>query len=117
MPDVLVAPDSVARRATPPPAAFECSWTDRGAGAVWVHVAGELDIASAPQLERALRRSQRRARLVVLDLRELAFMDGSGVHVIVNASICAREDGHRLVVLRGPPNVDLMFELTGTSGL
>ena len=41
------------------------------------------------------------AQLVVLDLRELAFMDSSGVHAIVNASIRARQVGRRLVLLRG----------------
>jgi anti-sigma B factor antagonist len=111
----VVAPDSIGRRADLPSLAFECSSTDGSVGAAWVHVAGELDIAAAPQLSRALRESQVRSRLVVLDLRELSFMDSSGVHAIVDASICAREAGRRLVVLRGPPNVDRMFVLTGTS--
>ena len=81
----------------------------------WVHVAGELDIATTPELERALRESYPRGRLVVLDLRELEFIDSSGVHAIVNASLCARQTGRRLVVLSGPPNVDRMFALTGTA--
>jgi anti-anti-sigma factor len=51
----------------------------------------------------------------VLDLRELAFMDSSGVRAIVNASIRAREVGRQLVVLPGPPNVDRMFALTGSA--
>ena len=48
---------------------------------------------------------------MVLDLRELAFMDCSGAH----ASISARQLGRRLVLVRGPPNVDRMFTLTGSS--
>jgi anti-anti-sigma factor len=117
MPDVLVVPDSIARRAdpVPTPPAFECSWTDAAVDVGWVHVAGELDIATTPELERALRESYPRGRLVVLDLRELEFIDSSGVHAIVNASLCARQTGRRLVVLSGPPNVDRMFALTGTA--
>jgi anti-anti-sigma regulatory factor len=48
-----------------------------------------LDLAAVPQLVRTLRQAQLKARLVVLDLRELQLMDSSGVHVIVNASIRA----------------------------
>ncbi len=80
-----------------------------------MYVAGELDIATTPQFDRVLRESQCRTRLVVLDLRELAFMDSSGVRAIVNASIRAREVGRQLVVLPGPPNVDRMFALTGSA--
>lgn len=114
MPEVLVVPESVPRRADHgPPPAFECSWTDAGIDVARVHVAGELDIATTPQLERTLRESQCRTRLVVLDLRGLAFIDSSGVRAIVNASIRARDVGHQLVVLRAPPNVDRLFALTG----
>jgi anti-anti-sigma factor len=106
-------PNTIAGRAPP---AFGCSSSDDGLGAVCVHVVGELDLVGAPQLERTLHEAQQRARLVVLDLRELAFMDSSGVHLIVDASIDARRSGRRLVILRGPPNVDRAFTLTGTSG-
>ena len=51
----------------------------------------------------------------MLDLRELEFVDSSGVHAIVNASSRARQAGRRLVLLRGPSNVDRMFTLTGSS--
>ena len=114
--DVLVVPDSIPLRADHgPPPAFECSCTDAAIDVARVHVAGELDIATTPQLERTLRESQCRTRLVVLDLRGLAFMDSSGVHAIVNASIRARDVGHQLLVLRGPPNVDRLFALTGSA--
>ena len=81
--------------------------------AAWVHVAGELDLATTPDLEQALTEAQAQARMVVLDLRDLSFMDSSGVHVIVNASIRARAEGRRLVLLKVPPNIDRTFELTG----
>jgi anti-sigma B factor antagonist len=114
MPDALVLPDSAAARAEALPPAFACSWTDRGRDAAWVHLVGELDLAAAPQLERTLGQPQLQARLVVLDLRELAFIDSSGVHAIVNATTRAREQGRRLMLLRGPQNVDRVFTLTGS---
>ena len=107
----MPTPDSIAcRAATLRP--FVCSSTGGGLDAAWVHVAGALDIATSPELDRALRESP--ARLVVLDLRDLAFMDCAGVHTILAASASARRDGRRLILLRGTPNVDRVFALTGT---
>jgi anti-anti-sigma factor len=114
MPATQLLPDSTAGRADAT-GSFVCSRTEGGMDAAWVHVAGALDIATTPQLERTLRETQVQARLVVLDLRELAFMDCSGVHAIVDASIRARRVGRRLLILRGPPNVDRLFSLTETS--
>jgi anti-anti-sigma factor len=111
--DALVLPDSIVGRADFLPPRFGCSWTGGGPDGAWVHVVGELDIATTPQLERTLREAQLEARLVVLDLRELVFMDSSGVHAIVNAGIRARQAARRLLVLRGPPNVDRAFTLAG----
>jgi anti-anti-sigma factor len=115
MPTELVPSDSIADRAHALPPAFDCSWTTGGPDAAWVRLDGELDLATAPELEQTLRESQLQARLVVLDLRGLAFMDTAGAHVIVDASARAREDVCRLVLLRGPPNVDRIFTLTGSS--
>ena len=83
--------------------------------AAWVRVTGELDLATAPQLELPLRKAQLRARLVVLDLRQLTFMDCAGMHVVVAASNHARQAGAHLVLVRGPSTVDRLFTLTGTS--
>jgi anti-anti-sigma factor len=95
---------------------FECSCSERGLDAAWVHVTGALDIATTPQLAQTLREAQLQARLVVLDLRELAFMDCAGIHAIVQASSRARRSGGRLLLLRGPAYVDRLFSLTGNSG-
>jgi len=94
---------------------FECSRKEGALEAAWVHVAGALDIATTPRLAQTLRESQSAARLVVLDLRALAFMDSAGVHAIVDASRQARRVGGRLLLLRGTANVDRLFALTGTA--
>ena len=107
--------DQILARADPLPTAFACTATHGGLDAAWVYVAGELDIATAPQLERTLLESQQLAHLTVLDLRELAFMDSAGVHAIVNASLQARQDGRRLVMVRGRPDIYRMFTLTAST--
>jgi anti-sigma B factor antagonist len=94
---------------------FRATLRHSGLDAAWVRVTGELDIATAPQLEQTLRKAQLRARRVVLDLRELTFMDCAGINVVVAASNHARQAGVHLVLVRGPSHVDRLFGLTGTS--
>jgi anti-sigma B factor antagonist len=94
---------------------FDCTLHDGAVDAACVHVAGELDMASAPRLDQMLREAEHHARLIVLDLRELGFTDCSGVRVIVDASIRARQGGRRLVLLRGGRHVNRVFTLTGAS--
>ncbi len=94
------------------PSPFVCTWNQGGSGAAWVHAAGELDLATAPQLAQTLREALC-ARLVMLDLRELTFMDSAGVHVILDAARVARQAGGRLILVRGPAHIDRLLALTG----
>ncbi|HST39267.1 MAG TPA: STAS domain-containing protein [Conexibacter sp.] len=74
---------------------------------------GELDIASAGQVERELTRIEREAPpAIVLDLRRLAFMDSTGLRIVVAADARAREQDRRLVVVRGPEAVQRIFRMT-----
>jgi anti-sigma B factor antagonist len=114
MSEALVLPDSITSRADPQPPVFALSRTNGDPDAAWIRVAGELDFARAQKLEDTLRESLTQARLVVLDLRQLVFIDSSGVHAIVNASLRARQIGRRLVLLGGPPDLDDLFTITGT---
>ena len=109
MPQTLVIPDPAATRSDVSQQALVRSWKDCGSDVAWVQVVGELNIATAPALEQTLRDTELRARLVVLDLRELTFMDSCAVHVITNASIRADRAGRRLVLVRGSEQADRMF--------
>lgn len=74
---------------------------------------GELDIASAGQVERELTRIERDAPVtLLLDLRRLAFMDSTGLRIVVAADARAREQSRRLVVVRGPEAVQRIFRMT-----
>ena len=108
MPDTLVSLDFVAtRRPSGPP-----SYVSTPAPEGYVHVVGEIDLATTPQLERALEAALSQSLAVVLDLQDVTFLDSGGTRAIVTASIAARSRGRRLVLLRGPPNVDRLFTLT-----
>ena len=88
------------------------SWKDCGCDVAWVRVVGELDpVVTSLVLEQTLRDAELRAPLVVLDLRELAFTDSSGVRVITSASARVARAGRRLVLVRGPAQADRMLAL------
>ncbi|MFL5816984.1 MAG: STAS domain-containing protein [Conexibacter sp.] len=74
---------------------------------------GELDIASAPRVEQELERIEREPpATIVLDLRGLAFMDSTGLRVILAADGRAREQVRRLVIVRGSDTVQRIIEMT-----
>ncbi|HEY0516937.1 MAG TPA: STAS domain-containing protein [Solirubrobacteraceae bacterium] len=77
---------------------------------------GELDISSVQQLERLVQETcaDGAARLR-LDLRELSFIDSSGIAAIVQASSVCEEQGLDFELLEGPPAVQRLFVLTGLS--
>ncbi|MDA0167253.1 STAS domain-containing protein [Solirubrobacter ginsenosidimutans] len=80
--------------------------------------AGELDLATAPDLDRALRAAQQRASDVTLDLRDLGFMDCSSLVLLTAACDRARRSGGAFHIRRGAaPIIDRLFTLTGIDGL
>ncbi len=97
------------------PPSFVCAWRTGRYGSIWVDLAGELDLTVSAELARMLHKTQARSNLVVLDLRELTFMDVAGARVIADAGISARRANRGLLVARGPTQVDRVFTLTGTS--
>ena len=84
--------------------------------AVVIGVSGELDLASSPSLERELERgAAAKAELVIVDLRELEFMDSTGLSVLVRAHQRAGEYGQRFAVVKGPQQVQRLLSLTGVA--
>lgn len=72
--------------------------------------AGELDIATASRLEGILLALK---GLVVLDLREIDFIDSTGLRLLLRADARARRDGTDLRLLCGDA-VRRLLQLTGT---
>jgi anti-anti-sigma factor len=59
--------------------------TASGGHAVIVTPRGDIDLRTAPHLERALRRAVEEHRIVFLDLRDVTYIDMSGVRAIESA--------------------------------
>ena len=76
-------------------------------------LAGELDMATAPQLEEALHAGQHEnASEIVFDLRGLSFLDSMGLSALLRAHAAGR-DGHRKVsFVRGGDVVSKVMQLT-----
>lgn len=82
--------------------------------AVMLTATGELDVASAAEFVSELKRAQSSsARALVIDLRALTFIDSSGLAALVKVEHESRASGKRLVVIKGPHQVQQLFELTG----
>ena len=80
---------------------------------------GELDMASAPELEQAVMPRLEDGRWFVLALRWLGFIDASGLRVVVGAHRAAEEQGGRFTCVRGEPGttVHRIVEIAGIDGV
>lgn len=94
------------------PPEFECDVHEHGEIAV-VRLAGELDLATAPEAQAALRRAAAEKREVVLDLRGLVFMDSTGLRLTLEMDALARQEGFRFVVVRGSGIIHRVFQMSG----
>jgi anti-anti-sigma factor len=85
------------------PGGFSISTSEHD-GRVVVQLRGELDLATAPELEELIVERLDAGQAVVLDLRELEFMDSSGLRVIIAAHARAGRGGPRFTIVRPPAN-------------
>jgi len=82
---------------------------------VFVLVWGEVDLSSAPRLAEQLRRAERIAPEIVVDLEGTTFMDCAGMRTLLEA----REQigPTRFSVTPGPPQVQRLFQLADVTAM
>lgn len=82
-----------------------------------LHVRGELDLASAGQLETSIAElCTDGARQVVLDMEELSFMDSTGLRsLLVSQELCTVNDC-TLVLGTVSTQVERLLDLSGVDG-
>jgi anti-anti-sigma factor len=81
---------------------------------VRVEPVGELDMATAGRLRDTVDELLATGFAhVVVDLRELYFMDSSGLRLLLDFDSAARADGWRLGLIPGSATVMRVFEVTG----
>jgi anti-sigma B factor antagonist len=77
-------------------------------------VFGEIDLTCSGRLNARLRELIGRARRLVLDLRDVRFMDISGLHCVLDVHHASRAAGVEFDVVPGPPAVQRLFQVTKT---
>ena len=100
----------------PPPPEFDVAVGEDAGGVRTLRPVGELDIGSAPRLERALLEGREPGDVVILDLARLEFIDSTGLRVIVHAVDTARRERWDLRLRHGPTAVRRVFEISGVLG-
>ncbi len=88
---------------------------ERGGPTVHVTLTGELDLLTSRELRAVLadiHRGDQHQRLL-LDLRELTFIDSTGLETVIRAEAACRRNGTKLTVVKGPPHVHRVFVIIG----
>ncbi len=89
---------------------------NRNGSVAVVAVGGELDLASGPELESELDQiTGPDTQLVVVDLRELGFMDSTGLSILVRAHQRLASQGCELALAKGSQQVQRLLDLTGVA--
>jgi anti-sigma B factor antagonist len=88
------------------PTGFSISISDRDGRAVVV-IRGELDLATAPELEAAIQGHLDDGQDVVVDLRELDFMDSTGLRVLVSGHARVEGTEQSFLIVRPLPGASI----------
>ncbi|MEV6760334.1 STAS domain-containing protein [Streptomyces sp. NPDC051105] len=100
-----------------PPAANSCARTRRCGTYLVVEVFGEVDIATEDLVAEHLLAATAGAEPdVLVDLRQLDFLDCSGLRVLCRAEARARERGGRLRLVCAGPRVPRLLRAAGLLG-
>jgi anti-sigma B factor antagonist len=92
---------------------FRVQRTDNGEATV-LAVGGELDLAASPALEQEIDEVLKTpSGALIIDLRELEFIDSTGLSVLVKAHQRAEQDGRRFGLVNGGSQVRRLLSLTG----
>ena len=74
---------------------------------------GDIDLSSLAKATAALDGARAGARSLILDLREVGFMDTSGLRLIIEEQRRAAASGYRFGVVPGSGRVPRLFEIAG----
>ncbi|MDG4781140.1 STAS domain-containing protein [Micromonospora sp. WMMD961] len=93
---------------------FSVSHVERDGGGVWLRLAGELDLSTAPQLTAAIEELTAAGETrLLLDLTDLTFCDSTGMAVFVRGDNQAAADGGWLRLTGANGRVERVLRVTG----
>ena len=85
----------------------------RDGSALVVAPRGEIDLATVGLVRAAVDRELENGEDVVLDLREVGFMDTSGLRYVLELVERASRESFGVRIVRGPRAVQRVFEVSG----
>ena len=83
-----------------------------------VSARGDIDLSTVEKAGAAMdeAREEQRGGGLFLDLREVRFMDTSGLRLVIAERQRADAEGYRFAVFPGSPKVQRLFEIAGLAG-
>jgi anti-sigma B factor antagonist len=110
--------DARERCAAPAGPVCDVSLQSSAAERVRLHLSGELDVASAPDLRAALDEQLAAGRQVIeIDATGLRFCDAAGLGVLVAAEQRCQAIGAQLRMIAVSPTMARLLSITGLTGL
>lgn len=83
-----------------------------------VRVIGDVDLSSREAFDEAvLPLCAEAGQVVTVDLRDVTFMDSTGLNALITAHRLAEQHGSQISVCDLPPHVLKLFEVTGVGEL
>jgi anti-anti-sigma factor len=100
------------------PPAFSIADSRRADGSVLLTIAGELDIATVPVVrDRLAAVTDAGARRLVVDLRNVTFMDSTGLAAFIHTKMRLGDEGHLTLAMEPDSYARLIFEVAGLTGV
>jgi anti-anti-sigma factor len=96
----------------PPPKHFEIE-SDQHGETVFLRLRGEFDLAGEQHFDSTVDRLALGAKILVVDLSGLTFIDSSGLRSLLRLWEHSRTEGVDLAVIRGDEQVQHTMKLTG----
>jgi anti-anti-sigma factor len=87
------------------------------AGAVLLRLAGELDVATVPELEAAFVRASEVSADIVVDMREVTFMDAAAIGAFIRAQHSVAGRGGGLVLVGVQPWICKVLRVARVDGV
>jgi anti-anti-sigma factor len=82
-------------------------------GGTLLKLTGELDVATAPHLEREIASAaSAHPKAIVLDLRDLDFIDSSGLRALISEHERSEKSGRAFALVQGSKQVDRLMSIT-----
>jgi anti-anti-sigma factor len=81
-----------------------------------IELGGELDLTTAADVDREVRRVEHTsAHVVAIDLHDLTFIDSTGIRVMLQAHRRSTVGGNRLAIVKGNESVQRLFDICGVA--